>query len=120
MSARLVWHDVTKRTRILVDANREVPVRIETTAYDLDAALDDAAQWFGEPLYRTSAWLTDDGRNPEDEDCGNNSKVTCDVMARSDATRSAARARRRRESARARSDAMRSLGMVRTRNGGWE
>lgn len=71
------WHDVSRRTRLLT--KRDEPLKVETTRYDLDAALDDAAEFYGEPLERISPWLTDDGRDPEKEDCGNNTKVTCKV-----------------------------------------
>jgi len=71
------WHEVSRRTRIHIEGDQ--PTKVETTAYDLDTALDDAAQFFGEPLERTGQWLTDAGRDPEHEDTGNNSRVTASV-----------------------------------------
>lgn len=76
------WHDVGTpgeviRTRIFVKDGQ--PEKVETTRYDLDAALDAAAQFFGEPLERITPWLTDDGRNPEDTNTGDHSLVTCKV-----------------------------------------
>ena len=76
---------VNSRTYLISDSAGAA--KVETTAYDLDAALDDAAQFFGEPLERIGPWLTDDGRNPEDEDVGNNTKVTCNVVRASEAHR---------------------------------
>jgi hypothetical protein len=76
--SKIVWAEVDRRTRLgLVKGE---PTQVQTTRYDLDKALDDAAKYFGEPLDRIGPWLTDGGRDPEDEDCGNNSKVTCKVQ----------------------------------------
>jgi hypothetical protein len=43
------WHDIDSRTSILLDAAGN-PLEVRSTARDLDHALDNAAQWFGEPL----------------------------------------------------------------------
>lgn len=47
------WHDVTTRT--LVRYQDGEPVRIRTTARDLDSAIDATAQFVGEPL-ETTGW----------------------------------------------------------------
>lgn len=76
------WHDVTSNTRIFVKDRK--PAKVQTTAYDLDGALDAAAHFYGEPLERTGPWLTDDGRDPEDTNTGRHSLVTCKVATAAD------------------------------------
>lgn len=71
------WHQAGSRTRLFVGLGG---MKVETTRYDLDAALDEAAQYYGEPLERTSPWLTDSGRDPEHEDVGRHTMVTCKVV----------------------------------------
>jgi len=70
-------HKITSRTTLYV--NRYKPTHVETTAYDLDGALEAAAKYYGKPLKRTGPWLTRDGRNPENENTGDNSLVRCPV-----------------------------------------
>jgi hypothetical protein len=78
------WHRVDTSTEIEVKTGtgwKISIIRVRTTAYDLDASLDRAGQFWGVPLDRISPWLTADGKNPENTDTGDHSLVTCDVKA---------------------------------------
>lgn len=64
------WHDVTTRTKVRYQDGE--PVRIRTTARDLDSAIDATAQFVGEPL-ETGGWegTIVDGKyeGPVETDC---------------------------------------------------
>jgi hypothetical protein len=76
------WHEVTSRTRLFIRNGK--PRKVEITAYDLDAAFDAAAQFYGEPLERLGRWTTDEGLDPEVGGVGDHERVTCQVMTAAD------------------------------------
>lgn len=61
------WHDVDSWTSVLLD-DSGAPLEVRTTARDLDRALDNAAQWYGEPIEEIcGGWLFDDESDPRSE-----------------------------------------------------
>jgi hypothetical protein len=75
------WHTAAAfgQHSVLIEIAADgLPLRVRTTLYDLDGALDHAAQFYGEPLEITRTWQTDNGEDVELRH-GHNCRVTCEV-----------------------------------------
>jgi hypothetical protein len=69
------WHEVDSRTRILLDKHK--PLAVQTTARDLDRALDRAAQWYGEPLEEINGGWRFHENDPEFLNAEAETEVAC-------------------------------------------
>lgn len=68
------WHSIDSYTSIKLDIQKR-PLEVKTTRRNLNHALDDASQWYGEPLEEVNeGWRFND---EEDPTCEAVTKVAC-------------------------------------------